>query len=395
MTDVLLDVERRALDAARAAAWERRGDVEPNPPVGAAVIPAGGTIFAVGTHRAYGGPHAEVDALAAARAMGLSLDGATVVVTLEPCSTHGKTPPCTGALIDAGVARVVVGAVDPFPAHAGAGLTLLREAGIDIVRASGEIAGACDALLARFKAGLAASRPHVLAKWAMSADGTIAPARDTDGIRPRAVLSGRESYALVQRWRASLDALVVGVGTILDDDPRLTIRGVNALRPLRRVVLDPSLRTPLAARVVTSLHDGFDDDEEPAATWIVANAQADDAREAALTDAGARVLRIPTDASDRPWITSVLQALRLEGVARAMIEGGSVTLRRALDADVIDDIAVFLTNAKLGDDALPAIDGRSWDSLEPNAVAKQLGLCDVRLDACGDDRLLRGTRRQR
>ena len=344
------------------------GDVEPNPIVGAVVV-ADGRVVGEGWHQAFGGPHAEVVAL---RAAGEAARGATVHVTLEPCSTRGKTGPCTEALRDAGVARVVVGCVDPNPDHASRGLELLRDAGVAVELAHS--AGSA-ALIRRFAAGLDRRRPWVIAKWAMSRDGGLAPAD-----RSRRQLSGPAAAERVQAWRASLDAVVVGVGTVLADDPQLTYRGLApSVRPLRRVVLDPRLRTPPAARLVTT------GGETP--SWIFAHDDADDSLAEALEVEGARVFRVPPGDD---WTRAVLETLYLQGVRRLMVEGGSHTLGRFVTAGLVDQVAVFLTPVELGADALPAVEGLELAGADPGQLAQTLRLQDVRVEALGDDRLLQG-----
>lgn len=383
--------EREALQRAEELALRGRGDVEPNPVVGAVVL-ADGEIVGEGWHKAFGGPHAEIEALADA---GGRARGATVCVTLEPCSTTGKTPPCTQALLAAGVARVVVGCIDPAPGHAGRGLDQLREAGVSVELVGSEVSAA---LIRGFASSLDRRRPHVLAKWAMSVEGAIAPAD-----RERTQLSGPEAQALVHRWRASVDAVVVGVGTVLTDDPQLTARGDEpAWRPLRRVVFDPNLRTPPASMLVTTAM------ERP--TWIVAAEEADQNAADALEAHGAQVLRVP---GGPRFAEGALDVLALQGVARLMVEGGSFTLGRLMSAGLVDQVAAFLTPVFLGPGALPAVDGFSlgglaltggagrraepqgaepaWDAVARH-TAQTLRLQDVRISRVGDDILLRGSR---
>ena len=357
---------------ARACVLARRGmyEVEPNPMVGAVVL-AGERVVGEGWHRAWGGPHAEVEALAAAAG---AARGATLVVTLEPCSTSGKTPPCTEAILAAGVARVVVGRLDPNPVHHGRGIERLLAAGVevDLLEQPGP-----EALLRRFPAQLASRRPHVLAKWAMSKDGAIAPARGG-----RAVVSCAESQALVHRWRGTADAILVGVNTVIADDPLLTARGDGPRRrTLRRVVLDPSLRTPLAARVVNT--------PDQAPTWILAADDASPGAESALAARGARVLRVPRDPD---WLVAGLERLAAEGCGRVLIEGGSHTLAACLAADVVDQAAIFMSPNSLGEGALPAVRGYRLGRLSPHEVATALGLSDCRVLSSGVDTLLRGFR---
>jgi diaminohydroxyphosphoribosylaminopyrimidine deaminase/5-amino-6-(5-phosphoribosylamino)uracil reductase len=358
-----------ALDRAVELALRGRGEVEPNPCVGAVVVKAD-EVVGEGWHHAWGEPHAEVAALAEA---GECARGATVVVTLEPCCTHGKTGPCTEALLAAGVARVIVGAIDPNPDHAGKGVTLLRAAGVDVV----ELDHAPSRALAdAFAPGLTTERPHVLLKWAMSADGSVA---GPDG-EPVA-LTGQRANARSHHWRAHVDAILVGIQTVLNDDPQLTVREqARAARPLRRVVLDPSLRLPLHCRLVDTAG------ETP--TWALTRDDADQQPEAVLEAEGVRVLRVP---GDEDWLQAVLATLRLEGVKRLMVEGGPRTHAAFLAAGLWDQLAVYLTPKTLGPGALPALPDRDLPD-DPAALAEALGLADVRIEELGDDVLLRGVR---
>jgi len=361
----------------RACALARRaaGDVEPNPMVGCVLL-KDRRVLAEGWHRAFGGPHAEVDALSRA---GAAARGATACVTLEPCSTRGKTGPCTEALLAAGVAHVVVGCADPDPRHQGRGLQQLLAAGVHVDLL--ELPEA-RALLLRFRAFLAGRRPHVLAKWAMSRDGGIAQRGGE-----RLQISGRQSKDLVHRWRAHLDAILVGVNTVISDDPLLTARGPHLpVRPLRRVVLDPSLRMPLACRLVASAH------ETP--VWIMAAEDADEQRAEAFVAEGVTVFRVPrgADAHDPAWLRGAFELLRAQGCRRVMVEGGAHTLTACLAADVVDQVAVFIAPLELGAEALRPLAGLPAAVVSPHEVARALQLLDCRVTRCGQDTLLRGFR---
>jgi len=361
----------RACGLARRAA----GDVEPNPMVGCVLL-KDGRVLAEGWHRAFGGPHAEIDAL---RRAGPAARGATACISLEPCSTRGKTGPCTEVLLAAGVAHVVVGCADPDPRHQGRGLERLLAAGVKVDLL--ELPEAA-ALLERFRAYLVARRPHVLAKWAMSRDGGIAPRGGE-----RLQLSGRQSVDLVHRWRAHLDAIIVGVGTVAVDDPLLTARGPHkAVRPLRRVVLDPSLRLPMVCRLVASSH------ETP--VWILATEDADARRAEALAAEGVTVFRLPRggDAHDPAWLHAAFDLLREQGCQRVMVEGGAHTLASCLAADVVDQVAIFIAPLELGPGALRPLGQLPEAAQSPHEVARALRLSDCRVSRCGADTLLRGFR---
>jgi diaminohydroxyphosphoribosylaminopyrimidine deaminase/5-amino-6-(5-phosphoribosylamino)uracil reductase len=258
--------------------------------------------------------------------------------------------------------------------HHGRGLERLLAAGLEVDLHEAEDDAA---LLERFAAQLARRRPHVLAKWAMSRDGAIAPARGG-----RVAVSSPESQALVHRWRAHADALVVGVNTVIADDPLLTARGdIAPRRTLRRVVLDPSLRTPLSSRVVNT--------PDQAPTWIVAADDAAPAAEAALVARGAVVLRVPRGPD---WLAAGLERLATQGCGRVLVEGGSHTLASLLAADAVDQVAIFMAPRSLGDDGLPAVRGYRLGRLSPHEVGTALALRDCRVQSSGVDTLLRGFR---
>ena len=228
--------DRHYLGEAARLAPRGLGFVEPNPIVGAVIV-AGGRIVARGWHANFGGPHAEPAALKKAKE---AARGGTLYVTLEPCSTRGKTPPCTEAIVDAGIRRVVVGALDPNPAHEGRGLRRLEERGVEVVLLHDE---GCEALICRFRRSLSVKKPWSVLKWAVTLDGRIA-ARDGSS----KWISGDRSRRMVQRLRGHADAVMVGVGTVLRDDPRLNCRLRGAPRVPVRIVIDPGLRTPPTAR---------------------------------------------------------------------------------------------------------------------------------------------------
>ncbi|MED5330158.1 MAG: bifunctional diaminohydroxyphosphoribosylaminopyrimidine deaminase/5-amino-6-(5-phosphoribosylamino)uracil reductase RibD [Planctomycetota bacterium] len=373
----MLAGEAHALRRCVTLAVAHRGDVEPNPPVGAVLLREDQPI-AEGAHKHFGAFHAETEALSVVTE---KIDGATLVVTLEPCSTFGKQPPCTDAVIAAGIRRVVVGSVDPHPDHAGKGLEKLKLAGVDVELVNDPD---CEALLEDFRESLKRCRPHVLLKWAMSREGGIAPAVEPEGFRPRVQLSGEEALARVHLWRGFLDGIVVGVGTVVADDPRLTARGsAKGQRPLRRIVLDPSLRTPTTSTLVCTAAE--------MSTWIYATDEAKEGRQARLERAGVVVHRVPGGPS---WCNGVFDSLGKHGVNRVMVEGGSHTLTALLELDLADQLAVILTPSVLGEDCLPAITGLDLSGSDPAVIARKLHLDEVRSEPLGDDVLLRGIPRK-
>src|SRR4051794_18747276 len=217
------------------------GQVTPNPNVGA-VVARDGEVLGEGWHQDFGGPHAEVNAL---RAAGDAARGATLYVSLEPCCHHGKTPPCTDAIVEAGIARVVVASDDPTEKASGRGLGILRDEGIDVVVADGELATRARLGNQAFRKHARTGRPYVLFKSAMTLDGKVAT-RTGDS----KWISGEASRARAHRWRGEVDAVVVGIGTALADDPQLTARVPAVAHQPRRVVFDSEGRLPLDSKLL-------------------------------------------------------------------------------------------------------------------------------------------------
>ncbi|HEX6371835.1 MAG TPA: bifunctional diaminohydroxyphosphoribosylaminopyrimidine deaminase/5-amino-6-(5-phosphoribosylamino)uracil reductase RibD [Longimicrobium sp.] len=333
---------RRAI-ALAANGW---GRVAPNPMVGCVVVRDGETV-GEGWHTEYGQPHAEVEAL---RAAGEHARGATAYVSLEPCSHWGKTPPCTDALIAAGVRRVVFGGFDPNPKAQG-GAQVLRAAGIDVLGGVEEAAvHDQNAVFFHAHAEAGAERPFVALKLAMSLDARIA---DRDG---RSVwITGDPARAEVHRLRAGYDAIAVGIGTALADDPLLTVRGAVEPRvPPVRIVFDRALRLPVNGNLVRSAR------EVP--VWAVCEPDAPGERRRAVESAGVRVAA----ASGLP---AQLRALRDAGVRSMFVEGGSVLASALLAADVVDRMYLFYAPAFIGPEgvspfagipSLPLADAARW-----------------------------------
>ncbi|HZF69164.1 MAG TPA: bifunctional diaminohydroxyphosphoribosylaminopyrimidine deaminase/5-amino-6-(5-phosphoribosylamino)uracil reductase RibD [Gemmatirosa sp.] len=320
---------RRALRLAARGA----GHVSPNPLVGC-VIARGDVVVGEGWHEVYGGPHAEVHAL---RAAGFRARGATAYVTLEPCDHHGKTPPCTLALLAAGVARVVVAVADPNPVAAG-GLVRLRAAGVEVVVGVG--ADEARELLAPFLFDVAgAGRPWLTLKLATSIDGAVA-----DHTRGPGWLTGPPARRYVHRLRAAHDAVAVGIGTALADDPALTVRDVPAERvprvPPLRVVFDRAARLPLTSRLVRTTGE--------ASVAVVCAPDAPPERTAALADAGVRVLRAGS-------LADGLALLRREqGTRSLLVEGGAGLASALWETELVDRLVILQAPVVLGAGAVPA-----------------------------------------
>jgi diaminohydroxyphosphoribosylaminopyrimidine deaminase / 5-amino-6-(5-phosphoribosylamino)uracil reductase len=314
---------RRALELAENG----RGYVEPNPLVGAVVV-RDGTMVGDGWHEKFGQAHAEVNALDRA---GEAARGATLYVTLEPCCHHGKTPPCTDAVIRAGVRRVVAALEDPFPQVAGRGAAALRAAGIDIEFAC------CAAEARRQNAPylklLRAGRPYVHAKWAMTLDGKIASKTgDSKWISNEA--SRRRVHAL----RGRMDGILVGIGTVCADDPMLTARPPGPRCPCR-IVVDSTARTPIESQLVRTAS------QTP--TLVVVTTH-DESRLGPLRKAGCEILNVPGDETGRPDLAVLLDELGRRRWTNLLVEGGAAVLGSFFDHDLVDEAHIYVAPKLLG-----------------------------------------------
>src|SRR5436305_10466045 len=327
--------DRTHLARAIELAGNGAGSVKPNPIVGA-VVARGEQVLGEGWHEEFGGAHAEVNAI---EACGLEeLADATLYVSLEPCCHEGKTPPCTDAILQSGIRRVVVGSDDPTEKASGRGLGILRDEGVEVVLADGELAARARLLNQAFRKHARVGRPWVLFKSAMTLDGKVAT-RTGDS----KWISGQESRALAHRWRARMDAVVVGIGTALADDPQLTARlpGLEgeAARQPRRVVFDALARLPGASQLVAAAHD-------VPLTVVVSRAAAHGDTDA-LEAAGVQVL-VATGENEPARVRSGLDQLGAMGVASVLLEGGPHLAGAFLDASEIDEIRLFLGPLLLG-----------------------------------------------
>ena len=324
---------------ALAFALGRRGlgNTWPNPAVGAVVV-KDGVILGRGWTQPGGRPHAETEALKQA---GRAARGATLYATLEPCSHHGKTPPCTDAIIRAGIARVVSAMDDPNPEVAGQGLAKLRDRKIAIE--SGLGAEAAKRAHIGHVTRMTQGRPNVMLKLALSADGKIGAA----GRKPIAI-TGSEARERVFQMRAMNDAILVGMGTVLSDDPALTCRlpGMMERSPVR-VLLDARLRVPISTGVVGTAHD--------APTWIFGDTKASAMGEEVLRAKGVEVFRVES-ADGRLDLSAVLKVLAERGITRLMVEGGSTVAASFVKADLVDEAALFRAPKQIGPDGIDALD---------------------------------------
>ena len=376
-TAPLSDRDHAFLDRARELARRGWGQVHPNPMVGCVVVQPGAEdrVLGEGWHAQWGGPHAEVNALAAARASGHDPAGATVYVSLEPCRHEGKTPPCTRALREAGVARVVYGAADPGAASGGGG-DELRAAGLEVVGpvlSPDEAARENPAFFHAF--GPRAHRPWVMLKLALSADGFLAARPGT-----RTPISGPAAGERVQRLRAGVDAVLVGGRTARVDDPLLTVRGAVTPRvPPRRVVLDPGATLPPTSRlfhegrgevIVFQGESGSAQDESDAAQGGSGAAQG--AAQGAALPANVRVERLPRSAPGRRFdLDAVLRRLRALEVRSILCEGGGELAEALLRADLVDRLVLLRSERKTGTGGVPAfpggwsVDAADWAMVHP------------------------------
>ena len=361
--------DTRLLRLALRLARRGFGTTSPNPMVGAVLVKRG-QIIGQGWHRRAGEPHAEIEALRDAEKRGHRVKGATLYVTLEPCSTHGRTPPCTEAILSAGIRRVVVGATDPNPRHAGRGFEVLRQAGLVVV--TGVLAEDCAALNEAFNHWIVHRTPLVTVKAAMTLDGKIATASGQSKW-----ITGEKSRAFAMRLRQGSDAILVGINTVLADDPSLTVRGwnggvrsqeleVRSQKALRRIILDSQARTPLTAKVIS--------DEQAALTTIVVGRTAPKRRVAALAKK-VRVLTAPPGklaSSQQPAASSqqpsdtgnwqlaignrrsainlrwLLRQLGAEGVTSLLVEGGGEVNASFLSQRLAQRVAFFYAPKVLG-----------------------------------------------
>jgi diaminohydroxyphosphoribosylaminopyrimidine deaminase/5-amino-6-(5-phosphoribosylamino)uracil reductase len=311
-----------------------RGRTTPNPLVGAVVV-RDGEVLGEGFHAELGGPHAERVALAACGAA--DTRGATLYVSLEPCCHTGRTPPCTEAILEAGITRVVVASDDPTEKASGRGLGILRDEGVEVLVAEGELAARARLLNQPFRKHARTGRPFVRFKSAMTLDGKVAT-RTGDS----KWISGETSRRLAHRWRAECDAVVVGIGTALTDDPQLTARIENVARQPRRVVFDSEARLPLDSQLVRGAG-------VVPLTVVISRAAPRTAADA-LEVAGAEII-VATGENEPARVRSALAQLGAAGVTSILLEGGPRLAGAFLDAGEVDELRLFLAPVILGGSA--------------------------------------------
>lgn len=322
MTDRLY-MKRAIALAKRGAGW-----VSPNPMVGAVIV-KNGMIIGEGYHRRYGENHAEINAIENASR---PIDGATFYVTLEPCTHYGKTPPCVDRIVASRPARVVVGSVDPNPVVSGRGIEILKENGIETT--TGVLQDACIRLNERYFKYTATGQPFVTVKYAQTFDGRIATATGHSQW-----ISSDASRTFAHRLRSCHDAVMVGIGTVLSDDPDLTVRLVRGKNPLRAVI-DPHLKIPLDARI---LHN-----QEKSRTLVICGTQYDRDTLSLLSDRGIETAVIPEGDDGRLDIRACLTRLGERGISSLLVEGGSRVITSFMKAGLVDRLIAITAPKILG-----------------------------------------------
>ena len=357
------DADQRHMAQALALAEHGLYGTTPNPRVGCVLV-RDGAVLAEGWHARAGGPHAEAAAIAEANARGLNLRGATAYVTLEPCNHQGRTPPCARALIEAGVARVVIAMADPNPTASG-GMQALREAGITVE--CGLLQAEAEALNPGFIARVTRQRPWVRMKIAASLDGRTAL---VDGRSQW--ITGAAARQDGHQWRARACAILTGIGTVRDDDPQLNVRDVDTTRQPLRVVIDSRLETPLSARILQG------------SKTLLLSAIDDPAREAAYAVRGVEVERVPSNAQGKTDLPLVLETLARRGINELHVEAGAKLNGSLLREGCVDELLIYLAPSVIGDTGLGMF---ALPPLAELAAQQRLQFTDVR--QIGDDLRIR------
>ena len=350
----------------RAVEIGREGRPSPNPHVGAVIV-KNGELIGEGRHERAGADHAEVSALKQA---GEAAKGATLYVTLEPCNHRGRTPPCTDALIAAQLARVDIGCPDPNPHVQGGGVARLRAAGIEVTEDVCQ--AAARALIGAWTKFITKGLPYVSLKLALSLDGRIATRSGASKW-----VTGPEARALVHMLRSRHDAVAVGIGTALADDPRLTVRDSTGISPTR-VVFDTKLRIPLHSRLVETAVD--------VPTWVICSDDAPSDAEHALTARGVEVLRVPSSAEGRLDAAAAFRVLATRNVVTLMVEGGAELAGSILAGRLADELHAFVAPILLGPRGRPG----AVDWAGPATPAEAPRIASATWELCGSDAYVRG-----
>ena len=338
MTDIDKQMMSRALELAR------EGDPSPNPHVGC-VIAKGETVVAEGFHQSVGNDHAEMAALRVAKAnpeeLGASeaTRGATLYVTLEPCNHEGRTPPCVDAILKAGIKRVVIGCEDPNPSVEGGGIDRLREAGLDVT--VGVARSECEQLIRPWRKFITQSSAYLIVKLALSLDGRIATRSGSSKW-----ITGSEARTQVHALRARYDAVMVGINTVLSDDPLLTVRDVKGRNPAR-VVVDSKLRIPVSSQLIATAQ------ETP--TCVVTTTDAPDSAVEAIEQRGVTIIRVPASPEGRCDMRAALKELAAREVVSVLCEGGAELTGSLLANHIADEMHAFIAPIMLGPRGLPGV----------------------------------------
>jgi len=356
----------RFMERAFELAERGRYSVSPNPMVGAVLV-KNGRVIGEGWHRRAGGPHAEIAAL---RRAGKAARGADLYVTLEPCAHHGRTPPCADALVGAGVRRVFFAARDPNPRVAGRGAAILRRAGVRASSGNAHERLRAERQNEKFFVSMRRRRPFVLAKWASTLDGRIADA----GGRSRWI-SGPQARRRAMLWREELDAVLVGAGTVIADDPLLTRRlSVNRATPHARIVLDGGLHAPERARIF----------ERPDGVIVATAHPLSHPKARRLARRGVTVWSLPGSRRGEVDLRRLLGELLFGGVTSLLVEGGGATHAAFLRAGLLDRVAVFLSPRLLGGDGTPSLSPAGF------RLRDAPRLTGLEIERLGDDILVTG-----
>jgi diaminohydroxyphosphoribosylaminopyrimidine deaminase/5-amino-6-(5-phosphoribosylamino)uracil reductase len=367
----MADQDKKYMQTALKLAQRGIGLVEPNPAVGAVLVKAN-QVVGKGWHKKFGGPHAEINALQDCQTLGVNPQGATMYVTLEPCCHHAKTGPCTEAIITAGVAKVVVAAIDPSEHANGKGIEQLRNAGIEVQ--IGVCEGQARLMNAPFFKFASTGKTWVILKWAQSIDGKVAYAETT---RDRQWISGEQSRKDVHKLRRRVQAILVGINTVIADDPLLIARPSKGNKATR-IVLDGNLRIPLDCKLLATT--------KKAPVLILTSRQALLANPEIvdkLTRKGAEVLDCPQE-QGRSNLPFLLDELAKRDVSQLLVEGGPTVIASFLKEQLADEIVVYVTPKILGGKGSVGISPPMADLVEV------VGLQHVDIERFGDDVRLTG-----
>jgi diaminohydroxyphosphoribosylaminopyrimidine deaminase/5-amino-6-(5-phosphoribosylamino)uracil reductase len=354
------DYMKQALRLARRG----QGRTSPNPMVGAIIVKSN-RVVGQGYHHYFGGKHAEINAIESARE---DIRGAVMYITLEPCCHHGKTPPCVEAIIRSKIGRVIIGTLDPNPRVNGRSVELLNKQGIET--RVGVLEDECRALNEAYFKYMTSGLPFVTVKFAMTLDGRIATSTGSSQW-----ISSPASQRLAQRLRVHNDAVMVGAGTIVRDNPRLTVRLVRGRNPTR-IVLDSRLRVPPDSQVLT--------EQEAAPTIVAATARANDEKIAELGRRGIEVLVIPEDERGRVDLTRLLKTLAKREISSVLVEGGAETITSFLHLNLVDRVVAIIAPKILGK-GIEAV-----GELNITDINKAVKLSFTRTYRSGDDIVMEG-----